>query len=1077
MKSSTKLSILGIFSVSLILTIFLTISPAAAPPSLEKISLGDSTIRIQSTSPANPILDIQLIENTDQCFVNCHAILRFHPYEDITLPSSPNSEFRWDFIKAKPSMLGLSSYSFQILKNTSYNVTTPVYENTSYSCYNNQTQQNETCWRMEQTGSNEETRYKQEYQPFSFWGETLQAGKDYYIKLEGKKYAQLGANNIDWVPTVKGIELAEWAPWDGNWTCKAPINISTASTTTVKDYTILINVSYATHNCSDTAQADFGDFRFVNGSKNTELDYWIGYNASSDYANIWVEIDQNITTANYTIYMYYGNSTVDTTSDILNAFIIGDNFSTDTITSGKWLDPDGKFSVAGGHLTVNEPGGPVEHLTHAANLTVNHSIEYRGLTNVSNGGFPGGDNRWWGSFLADENPMSATWNLGYIPEGYVSEDRLTPDAEAGADFGSVTQNYDVWYVYRYNIWTNASGSQLNLSLWNTTTDSNYVGSYSRNGGTDHDGYVFGFGATYSKVEWDWVFIRHFNYGDEPTYGIEAEEPYETTPPSFSNPDKDPDPPNEDQDVMVNITITETETNIDSVWINFTGATINWTVTTNISNEYYFTITSGNYTAHDTVTYTWYANDTLGNLNSSEQSFIVANQIPSAPTLSKPANNSGVALGSPVPEFNWSVTDEDDEDNESVITYTFEIYYLNNTPYNQTTIPNNYTTPTLPTTFDQVYHWRVQANDSYNVSAWSVNYTFQYANWTIIFNLTDSYTGEQIDTSSPQKHFDISCDNGFSIIDVNNPYTATDAFAPGTWECTFSGLAEYFDETQNITADNDTTIEVPMSEAKQMTIEEHTWLEWLYNCWHSGTCKDLLEAINLTTVQINETVNDIWNQYRRTDQSIVTTEDIINKTVSATSNLTINYSIDVPIKEGYTFGETSGEIRLDYLPIRISYWFLNYTDNKTCYPQGNYSVATAEPYCQPLTVYTVGQINSTIDFIVDLRPSLPSGNYTIVRNIEIDPEQVWINYGMEVIGVVEVLEANNRPSVSLRNTGTFPGFEPASTAGAVSSVTGWSIGNAGSVIAIISVIAVLGIAGYFLLTKKRNQYQGYSYNPF
>lgn len=548
--------------------------------------------------------------------------------------------------------------------------------------------------------------------------------------------------------------------------------------------------------------------------------------------------------------------------------------------------------------------------------------------------------------------------------------------------------------------------------------------------------------------------------------------------SFSDYNRSPENPNEDQNVMVNVTINAL--NFDTVFLEFNN-TVNWTVTTNVSSEYYHTIPSVNYTAHDNVTYVWYANNTFGNLNrSKQQSFIVANRPPSAPVHANPANNSGLALGNPVPEFNWTGTDEDEEDN---ITYTFVIYYQNGTPYNQTTTTNNYTALVLPTGFDETYYWQVRANDSRNISEWSGNFSFQYANWTITFNVTDDWFGGNIE------NVEASCTNGwdtssFPAGKADSPFSTDDVFAPGDFGCTFS-VSGYFDKTDTFTADGDETVVVEMIPTGGMTPDEHDWLEWLYNCWNSGTCKDLLEAINLTTTEISETVGDIWDQYKRTNQSVVTAESIINKTVSATSNLTISYSIDVPIKEGYTIGETSGEIRLDYLPIRISYWFLEYPNNETCYSQGNYSVALAEPYCQPLMIYTIGQVNQPMNFTVDLRPSLPSGTYTIVRNIEIDPEQVWINYGQEAIGVAEVLEDNSESMISLKNTGMFPGKTPAdyepeaastATTGTMSPVTGWTIGNASGIIAVISVIVVLGVAGCFVFMRKRDQYQGYSYKP-
>jgi hypothetical protein len=210
---------------------------------------------------------------------------------------------------------------------------------------------------------------------------------------------------------------------------------------------------------------------------------------------------------------------------------------------------------------------------------------------------------------------------------------------------------------------------------------------------------------------------------------------------------------------------------------------------------------------------------------------------------------------------------------------------------------------------------------------------------------------------------------------------------------------------------------------------------------------------------------------------VTQENIINKIVNSTSNLTINYTIDVPLKKGYTFGETSGEARLDYLPIRISFWFLNESDNSTCYSQGNYSVAVAEPHCQPLTVYTIGQVNTTLSFVVSMRPSVPAGAYTIVRNIEIDPEHVWINYGREAIGQIEMVEGNKQAEISLVNTGSFHAspskasdYAVQTASGTNDRITGNAVaGNPDSklILALLISLFFAGTLGYIRIHSKRD----------
>jgi len=109
---------------------------------------------------------------------------------------------------------------------------------------------------------------------------------------------------------------------------------------------------------------------------------------------------------------------------------------------------------------------------------------------------------------------------------------------------------------------------------------------------------------------------------------------DTVFPQFTNHQRSPTTPNEDQSVQINVTVTEQ--NKDTVLLEFNNGTAkNYTVTTSVGDEFFFTINTGNYTAHDSITYYWYANDTTGNLNkSAQQSFTVTNQVPSvsAPSI-------------------------------------------------------------------------------------------------------------------------------------------------------------------------------------------------------------------------------------------------------------------------------------------------------------------------------------------------------------------------------------------------------------------------------------------------------------
>lgn len=187
----------------------------------------------------------------------------------------------------------------------------------------------------------------------------------------------------------------------------------------------------------------------------------------------------------------------------------------------------------------------------------------------------------------------------------------------------------------------------------------------------------------------------------------------------------------------------------------------------------------------------------------------------------------------------------------------------------------------------------------------------------------------------------------------------------------------------------------MSYKYHLTNEEHSWIESIYNCLINKDC-DVYDLWN----QTYEYASNIWDQFKQTDESVVVSEETISSVVNATSNLTIEYLINIPAKEDYKF-----------LPIRIFYWFMD-ENNKTCYSQAKEGNSAEAPFCNPLVAQTIGEVNTQINFTVDLRPSLPAGNYTIVRRIDIDPENVWINYGHEAIGKLEVTGSSETPGIKL-----------------------------------------------------------------
>jgi hypothetical protein len=273
-------------------------------------------------------------------------------------------------------------------------------------------------------------------------------------------------------------------------------------------------------------------------------------------------------------------------------------------------------------------------------------------------------------------------------------------------------------------------------------------------------------------------------------------------------------------------------------------------------------------------------------------------------------------------------------------------------------------------------------------------------WNISF---DVRSGED---NTSLNNFDIYCNNSWNVIGVNSPYSV--GFLPESYECEFEKWPAFYNKNVEFTANRDKTINVKMSKQLSLTIEEHNWLEALYECVINKNC----EAFKLWE-NTNQTVFNIWKRVTRTDRSVVTQEEFISNTLSNTSNITINYTIQIPFKQGYASGEL--------LPLRMYFWFTDINKTK-CFDQDKRtdSNRAEAPYCFPLIAETIGPNNGSVNFVVDLRPSLPDGTYNITRAIEIDPilegMQRWVNYGQEDIGGIRIEEGNEEPDIALAKTG-------------------------------------------------------------
>lgn len=353
-------------------------------------------------------------------------------------------------------------------------------------------------------------------------------------------------------------------------------------------------------------------------------------------------------------------------------------------------------------------------------------------------------------------------------------------------------------------------------------------------------------------------------------------------------------------------------------------------------------------------------------------------------------------------------------------------------------------------------YTAHANNTYGDLNFTEQRTANVPSYNITFNVTSGENGASLNNVQITCNYTGFNQNG----DTTNPYGPY-AFPTGNWQCEFVRVfGDYFNKTQTFIADSNKTVNIVMSITGGLTGEEHNQLDWLYNCWRYGDC-NAYSMLQGTYINVSK----IWQQYLPTDNSVVTQETFISKTLSSTQNITISYTLNIPFKEGYNNG--------DLLPIRIFYWF---TDGSKCYNQDKQADANnaVNPFCVPLVATYVGPNNGTVSFTVDLRPNLPAGTYNITRQIDIDPvengQQIWKTYGREKISQITVLKdsANNMVKEAKENGHT---VAKALDSG-MGAITGAVTGITGSVLSINSLIAIAMICltmitiSYFKYTKSK-----------
>lgn len=143
--------------------------------------------------------------------------------------------------------------------------------------------------------------------------------------------------------------VAVFEPWLEGWQYRRKITITERSGNTLNNYQVRIQLSSADFDFSK-ANPDGSDIRFTASDKLTLLNYWIErWDPASGTAVIWVKVPQIPASGTVDIYMYYGNPSATSLSDlasVMESLPAGDGTGY-TIYYQEWVMPANNFQEIG----------------------------------------------------------------------------------------------------------------------------------------------------------------------------------------------------------------------------------------------------------------------------------------------------------------------------------------------------------------------------------------------------------------------------------------------------------------------------------------------------------------------------------------------------------------------------------------------------------------------------------------------------------------------------------------------------------------------------------------------------------
>ncbi|MDD4027356.1 MAG: DUF2341 domain-containing protein [Candidatus Shapirobacteria bacterium] len=150
---------------------------------------------------------------------------------------------------------------------------------------------------------------------------------------------------------------AAW--WDEMWHYRKAISISNTSGSDLTDFQVSVSIGTSQLIADGKMQTDCDDIRITDINGNL-LPHWIetnGLNSCNQLNSVvWIKAT-SLPTSGSTLYVYYGNSSANSTSNGNNVFIFFDDFNGSFVNTDKWDNTGNMLSISNNRLRADRVNG------------------------------------------------------------------------------------------------------------------------------------------------------------------------------------------------------------------------------------------------------------------------------------------------------------------------------------------------------------------------------------------------------------------------------------------------------------------------------------------------------------------------------------------------------------------------------------------------------------------------------------------------------------------------------------------------------------------------------------------------